>query len=133
MCFGGRGIVTHSRYSTSKGRHNISFWFQHTRWHCCSPSVIADLIGNLTLSVAGHSAKCRRCDIFARTATVLGHSALPALQVSPFCHTRYVLFTHYAGFSGNGRQDWAPVRCPGLSEPVAARGRVNGGTATSGR
>ena len=23
--------MTHSRYSTSKGRHNISFWFQHTQ------------------------------------------------------------------------------------------------------
>ena len=62
-----------------------------------------DLIGHLTLSVAGHSAKCRRCDIFARPATVFDYSALPVLQVSPFCHTRDSLFAHYAGFSGNGR------------------------------
>ena len=38
-------------------------------------------------NVAGHRPKRRRCDFFARTATVFGHSERTASQVSLFYHT----------------------------------------------
>ena len=41
----------------------------------------------LATTVAGLGYYRRRCDIFARSATVFGLPALPASQVSHFCHT----------------------------------------------